>query len=118
LPHAADGLRDAARHVESAAADGQEARHLADIIRAEPSIDEESQRLLGFRINPVPPNSRYIRAGLRPGDLVTAINGTPLADQERQHSQEVLDSALASSNASVSLLRTGRHLDVSIDLGQ
>jgi general secretion pathway protein C len=117
LPHAAADIAPA-RQFQSAAPDDPEARRLADIMSAEPSLDENSQRLLGFRVSPIAPNARFFKAGLRPGDLVTSINGTPLADQDRQNSQEVVDKALAASNATVSLLRIGRRMEVSVDVTQ
>lgn len=120
LPHGVDNLHlaSAVRQAEGAAGLADpEGHRLAEVMRAEPSVNEDSQRLIGFRISPIPPNARFVRAGLRPGDLVTAINGTPLADQDPQQSQKVMDSALATGNASVSLLRNGKHVEVSIDLG-
>lgn len=118
LPHGAGSMRDTSRQDDSTVHGDHEVRHLAEMMIAEPSFDEDSQKLLGFGIRPIPPNTRFLRAGLRPGDLITAINGSPLENQDRQHGQEVMDKALAASNASVSLLRIGRRVEVSIDLSQ
>jgi len=90
--------------------------HVADILRSSPAVDNDSDKLLGFRITPVPPASRFMRAGLRPQDLVTAVNGTPLADEDPKHSEQVLDSALAANNATFTVIRNGHPLDVSVSV--
>jgi general secretion pathway protein C len=95
---------------------GRDVHRLADVIRAEADIDESTETLLGFRIHAGPASPTFIHSGLRPGDLVTAVNGTPLANQNRQSSQEVVDAMLASGSATVSLLRNGKHIDVAVNL--
>jgi len=96
----------------------EERHRLGEVMRAEPAVDEESNKLLGFRIDPIPPASALVRAGLRPRDLVTTVNGTPLADQDRQRSQELMNEALASGSASLSVIRGGQHLDVAVDVSR
>jgi general secretion pathway protein C len=91
---------------------------LADLMRAEPSLDEQTDSLRGFRIRPGRTASSFIRSGLRSGDLVTAVNGTPLADQNRQRSQEIVDTMLASGRATVSVVRNGKPVEVSVESPQ
>lgn len=92
--------------------------HLADVIQADPSTDDSSDKLLGFRIRPGHARAEFFRAGLRPGDLITAVNGTQLADQDRKSSQEAMSTMLGSGSATVSILRNGKPLDLSVDLDQ
>jgi general secretion pathway protein C len=91
---------------------------LADVIRAEPSLDGQTDSLQGFRVRPGRAPSSFIRSGLRPGDLVTAVNGTPLADQNRHRGQEIVDTMLASGSATVSVVRNGRPVEVSVESPQ
>jgi len=108
----------AASPVAAPAINVEERHRLGDLMRVEPSVDEESNKLLGFRVSPIQPVSALLRAGLRPGDLVTTVNGTPLADQDRQRSQQIMDEALASGSASVSVVRGSQHVDVAVDVSR
>jgi general secretion pathway protein C len=92
--------------------------HLADVIQADPSTDDSSDRLLGFRIRPGHDRAEFFRSGLRPGDLITAVNGTQLADQDRKSGQDAMTTMLGSGSATVSVLRNGKPLDLSVDLEQ
>ena len=116
LPRAIRPVRVAAIDgtVAERAPDG--AHKIADIVRAEPEWDEESQDLIGFRISAVAPASGMLKAGLRPYDVVTAINGTLLTDQDKQHSQQILAAALASGSATLGIKRGSVHLDVAVEL--
>lgn len=51
---------------------------LMDLVRAEPVMDEASGQLKGYRISPGRDRQLLSRFGLRPGDVVTAVNGVPL----------------------------------------
>ena len=93
-------------------------RSLSDLLRAEPSLDDQSDSLRGFRIRPGRTPSAFMRSGLRPGDLVTAVNGTPLAAQDRQRSQAIVDTMLASNHATVSVLRNGIPMEISVESPQ
>jgi general secretion pathway protein C len=104
--------------VDGAAAPPTEANHgpnLADLLRAEPSVDDESNRLQGFRIRPGRNPAAFIRSGLKQGDLVTAVNGTPLAENDRQRGQKLIDTMLASGHATVSVVRNGVPVEVSVE---
>ena len=60
---------------------------------------------------------RSSRLGLRPGDLVTAINGTPLDDPAR--GQEIFQHAeFRRAEARVTVMRNGRQQDLSLNMAQ
>ena len=119
LPRASTPARVAAAEDGAPAAPAREEAHrLADIMRAEPEQDEDSQKLIGFRVKPVAPASGLLRAGLRPYDVVTAVNGSSLTDQDPQRSRQMLDAAMASGNATMTVLRGGQHVDVAVNVGQ
>src|SRR6185312_5026619 len=54
---------------------------ISDIMRPQPVFAQGKQR--GYRVYPGRNRQAFVRLGLRPGDLVTAINGTPLDDPSR-----------------------------------
>lgn len=51
---------------------------ISDVIRSQQVIAGGKQR--GFRVYPGRNPAAFSRLGLRPGDLITAVNGTPLDD--------------------------------------
>jgi S1-C subfamily serine protease len=53
---------------------------------------------------------------LRPGDLVTAINGTPLDDRDR--AQEIFSTLSSSADARVSVTRNGRQQELVLNIAQ
>jgi general secretion pathway protein C len=57
-----------------------------------------------------------MRLGLRPGDQVTAINGTPLDDRER--GEQILRTLGSSSEARVTLIRQGQQQDLTLNIAQ
>lgn len=69
----------------------------------------------GVRIAGVTANGPAARAGIRQGDVITAVNGTPI-DSPRTLARTVAQLAPGSS-ARVSLLRQGRAQDVAVPLG-
>jgi general secretion pathway protein C len=93
-------------------------KNMGDLLRADPATSEDSDALQGFRLHPGRTGAAFIRAGLRPGDIMTAVNGTPLADQDQQRSQEIVNSMMSADHAIVSVLRNGKPVEVSVDLGR
>lgn len=91
-------------------------RSLADVMRSEPFVDAEAGTLRGFRIYSGRNRSAFNGSGLHAGDLVTAVNGTPLADQDRRHAQEVFDTIQAMGRATVTIVRNNKTQDISIDM--
>ena len=70
----------------------------------------------GFRVYPGRNRMAFVKLGLRPGDLVTAINGTPLDDPER--GQEIFRTLGSSPEAHVTVTRNGQQQDVVLNLAQ
>ena len=89
---------------------------LNEIMRTVPSYDNQMGKLRGFRIYPGRNRAAYTGLGLRPGDLVTAINGTPLDDPQR--SREVLNTIESSDRATVTIERGGQTQDITLNIAQ
>jgi general secretion pathway protein C len=87
---------------------------LADVMRPQPVFANGKQT--GFRVYPGRNRMAFVKLGLRPGDLVTAINGTPLDDPER--GQEVFRTLGSSPEAHVTVTRNGQQQDVVLNLAQ
>lgn len=87
---------------------------VADIMRPQPVFAQGRQR--GFRVFPGRNRQAFVRLGLRPGDLVTAINGTPLDDPQR--SAEIFQTLYASSEARITVMRNGRQQDLVLNMAQ
>ncbi len=85
---------------------------IGDVMRPEPVFAGGKQQ--GFRVYPGQDRNAFLRLGLRPGDLVTAIDGTPLDDPSR--AQQILSTLGSSSEAHVTVLRNGRQQDLTLDL--
>jgi len=71
-------------------------------------------RLRGMRVNPGSNAQAFARLGLKPNDLVTAINGTPLDDQAR--SNEIFGTLSSSAEAHVTVVRNGREMELNLNL--
>jgi general secretion pathway protein C len=89
---------------------------LDQVMRTVPSYDNVAGRLRGFRAYPGRNRGLFGKLGLKPGDLVTAINGTVLDDP--QHSQEVLNTIQSSDHVTVTIERAGVKQDISLNVGQ
>jgi len=87
---------------------------ISDVMRPQPVFAQGKQR--GYRIYPGRNRQAFIRLGLRPGDLVTAINGTPLDDPGR--GQEIFATLGSASEARVTVMRNGRQQDLTLNLAQ
>ncbi len=85
---------------------------ISEIMRPQPVFAQGKQR--GFRVYPGRNRQAFIRLGLRPGDLVTAINGTPLDDPSR--GQEIFNTLGSSSEAHVTVMRNGRQQDLTLQM--
>jgi general secretion pathway protein C len=89
---------------------------LNEILRAVPSFDNKANKLRGFRVYPGRNRAAFGNLGLRPGDLVTAINGTPLDDP--QHGQEIFNTLQSSATAAVTVERGGQNVELSLNVAQ
>ncbi len=87
---------------------------VADVIRPQPVFAGGKQR--GYRVYPGRNRQAFLRLGLRPGDLVTAINGTPLDDPAR--GEEIFGTLASSSEAHVTVMRNGRQQDLTLNMSQ
>ena len=85
---------------------------IGDIMRPEPVFAGGKQQ--GFRIYPGRDRDAFMRLGLRPGDLVTAVNGTPLDDPAQ--AEQILNTLGTSSEAHITVLRNGQQQDLTLDL--
>jgi len=73
-------------------------------------------RMNGFRVYPGRDRMAFMRLGLRPGDQVTAINGTPLDDRDR--GEQILHTLSSSSEAHVTVIRNGQQQDLVLNIAQ
>ncbi|HKT73496.1 MAG TPA: type II secretion system protein GspC [Steroidobacteraceae bacterium] len=87
---------------------------VADIMRPQPVFAQGKQR--GFRVYPGRNRQAFVHLGLRPGDLVTAINGTPLDDPS--HGQEIFRTIGSSSEAHITVIRNGQTQDLTLNMAQ
>src|ERR1700733_7247286 len=87
---------------------------LSDIMRNQPVLMQG--KLRGFRVYPGRNRDAFNRLGLRSGDLVIAINGTPLDDPTR--GDEIFRTIGAASEAHVTVMRNGQQQDLSLNMSQ
>ncbi len=87
---------------------------LGQIMRPQPVFAGGKMR--GFRVYPGANRQAFARMGLRAGDLVTAINGTPLDDKDR--AQEIFGTLNSSTEARVTITRANRQQDLVLNLAQ
>jgi general secretion pathway protein C len=87
---------------------------LAEIIRPQPFMP--NGQLKGYRVFPGRNRQMFIQLGLRPGDLVTEINGVKL-DNPAQ-GMEIMNSLAQASQIDVTVERNGRAESLNLDLGQ
>ena len=85
---------------------------IGDIMRPEPVFAGGKQQ--GFRVYPGRDPEVFLQLGLRPGDLVTAIDGQPLNDPSR--GEQILNALGSSREARVTVLRNGQQQDLTLDL--
>jgi general secretion pathway protein C len=87
-------------------------RALSDRLRLTPTTSNGAP---GYRVMGGADNHPLQATGLRPGDVMTAINGTPLLDPES--AQRSLDQ-LQAGHAMVTVMRRGRPTNINVDFGQ
>jgi general secretion pathway protein C len=73
-------------------------------------------KLTGYRIFPGGRTNlaAFTQLGLRPGDLVTAVNGTPLDDPNRAN--DIFQTIGSAGSANVTVQRNGQLQDISLNL--
>ncbi len=86
---------------------------IGDLLRPMPAY--AGGQLKGFRVYPGRDRRKFMRLGLQPNDVVTQVNGVPLADAQR--GMEILRS-LGSGPATVTIERGGAVQQLSIDAAE
>ena len=89
---------------------------LDQVMRVVPSYDSAAGKLRGFRAYPGRNRQIFSKLGLKSGDLVTAINGTPLDDPQR--GQEVFNTIQTSDHATVTIERNGQKQEITLNIAQ
>lgn len=87
---------------------------IGDVMR--PQAVTEHGKVTGFRVFPGRNRMAFMRLGLRPGDEVTAINGTPLDDQDR--GEQIMRTLGSTSEAHVTVIRNGQQQDLTLNIAQ
>ena len=87
---------------------------IGQVLRPQPVFAGGKMR--GFRVYPGANRQAFARLGLRAGDLVTAINGTPLDDRDR--AQEIFGTLNSSTDARVMVTRNGRQQELVLNIAQ
>lgn len=82
----------------------------ANFIRVQPITGDGG--LKGYRVYPGPERAAFNAAGLKPGDVVTAINGTPLDDPSQ--ALQLLQSLSQAGSMSLTIDRNGVSQSVNI----
>jgi general secretion pathway protein C len=89
---------------------------LDQVMRTVASYDNAAGKLRGFRAYPGRNRAIFGKLGLKAGDLVTAINGTPLDDPQR--SQDVFNTIQTSDHVTVTIERNGQKQDITLNIAQ
>ena len=92
----------------------QSPARLTDVLRPQPVFRDGQQQ--GYRVYPGRDRQRFTALGLRPGDLITQINGVALDDPAR--GMEIFRSLGDASQVSVTLERSGQAQVLSLDTSQ
>ena len=120
LPRTPLGSKGAAApNIASAAPRGgastrEAATLLAGLVRVQPVFNQG--KLQGYRIFPGANHgaSAFTQLGLKPGDLIEAVNGTPLDDAAR--AMEVLQTLSSSATATVTVSRNGASQEINLNI--
>lgn len=84
---------------------------ITEIIRPQPVFANGQQR--GYRVYPGRNRQQFSQLGLMPGDLVTAVNGTPLDDPAR--GMEILQTLNSATEVTLTVERNGQSSQVNIN---
>ena len=86
----------------------------AEVVRPQPVFANGVQR--GYRVYPGRNRQQFAKLGLQPGDLVLAINGTPLDDPQR--GMEIFNTIGSSDRVQVTVERNGESQDLTLNTAQ
>jgi len=115
----------AAPPLASAANPAQSAQRVQQLIRENPGLINQviqrtpvlaEGRLRGIRVYPGSNAQAFSKLGLRPGDMVTAINGTTLEGQTRP--DEIFNTLSNAAEARVTVIRNNSPLDLQLNLAE
>jgi general secretion pathway protein C len=87
---------------------------LAQVMRPVASYDSAAGKFRGFRAYPGRKRTMFTELGLKPGDLITAINGQPLDDAQR--SEQVMNTIQTEASVTVTIERGGNREDISLNV--
>lgn len=87
---------------------------VGEMLRPMPAFDQG--QLKGFRLYPGRDRQKFAKLGLQPGDLVTQVNGVPLADAQR--GMEILRGLGNAGTANVTIERGGAVQQITINASQ
>ncbi len=87
---------------------------ISDVLRPQPVFAEG--KLRGYRVYPGQNVRAFATLGLRNGDLVTAINGTPLDDPNRGN--DIFSTLGNADQARVTVMRNGQQQDITLNMSQ
>jgi general secretion pathway protein C len=121
------GIGAAAPPMPTAASEGNDAmiERMRKLVNDDPGLLSQIMRpqpvfaggeMKGFRVYPGANRQAFSRLGLRAGDMVTAINGTPLNDKDR--AQEIFGTLGSSTDARVTITRNGRQQELVLNIAQ
>ena len=89
----------------------------ADVLRGS-AWSAADGKLRGFRVFPSRNHRLFQQSGLRPGDLVVAVNGASLTDQDHMAGQQIFNSMKASSQATLTIERAGQRREVTLNAAE
>jgi general secretion pathway protein C len=87
---------------------------LHQVMRPVAAYDSDAGKFRGFRAYPGRNRAMFTELGLKPGDLVTAINGQTLDDA--QHSEKVFNMMQTTPSVTVTIERGGNRQDISFNV--
>ncbi|NJD33020.1 MAG: type II secretion system protein GspC [Gammaproteobacteria bacterium] len=87
---------------------------ITEILRPQPVFANGQQR--GYRVYPGRNREIFTKLGLMPGDLVTAINGTPLDDPTK--GMEIMQTMNSATDVTVTVERNGQTTQININNAQ
>jgi len=102
---------------ESEAATADNPPNIFNVVRASAAVMNESGHARGFRLLPGNDGAAFEAAGLQRGDIVVALNGTSVLEQNRWSGQALFQSIPDSTQATLTVERNGQTHDVVLNLG-
>lgn len=92
----------------------EEPSALSEMVRIRPVM--EGGQMRGVKVWPLRERERFAAAGLRPGDLVTAVNGSPLTDPAAM--QQVMQQLDSLNSLTLTVERNGVSEDIILNASQ